>query len=639
MDTKENQNPSFAGILHQIYRAFDLYEKNDRKSNIIEKRSYQSRQDVFNEPIIGNLTSYLSGTSNDAKSVLAGLINCFECLFTDINSKPVLGTERCNIYACHTEVTFTPLIACTIRFLKPHLKMDSPLWHISNFLDQDQDEMVYKKIKTTLKEYRNRIAKVNKDSMIEVSELIGNIKSSTTQSRATIEQKFKIAKNHIYKEDPDWIIDEINYMQVAYTGLMALLYFEIKTGLTKKLSETYKSIGHSEIRIGDPYVIIKSDIETIYSPPGPAIENESEILLSIEFINKSLVANVSGISLHAALFSSFADKFHQIAMKKLKIDTTNITQQLIDELNEDSYDRKLIDDIVIAQPDSVREALSPILKLCDLFDILMDEYNYDCYEESEYSQVLNLIREAKDKYKNIHLGILAYYFSVIEIGIKIAKHYDRIKHRELEPLVNEIIETQPLYVEIEPPHLTDTKKRRILSVFMSDDYSRTIMRATRLYNTLMIKLDVNPHNSDSPAISGALINLELCLKDAVKNNKINTQKTLINFLPLANFLNVTININELIEHLVQQSPKYLMATQLISCATIYKISRYSIAQRAELINAILGPFEEESQVLADDQQPPHSAEQRIDTNNSANDEPKMKIHDVLNFAALSSVKC
>lgn len=136
MDTKENQNPSFAGILHQIYRAFDLYEKNDRKSNIIEKRSYQSRQDVFNEPIIGNLTSYLSGTSNDAKSVLAGLINCFECLFTDINSKPVLGTERCNIYACHTEVTFTPLIACTIRFLKPHLKMDSPLWHISNFLDQ-----------------------------------------------------------------------------------------------------------------------------------------------------------------------------------------------------------------------------------------------------------------------------------------------------------------------------------------------------------------------------------------------------------------------------------------------------------------------------------------------------------------------
>lgn len=641
METKANQNPSFAEILHQMYRAFDLYEKDDRKSNIIEKRSYQSRQNVFKEIILDNLTNCLSGDSNIAKTVLIELINCFECLFTDINSKPVLGANRYEVYKCYAEVIYTPLIACTIRFLRPHLNVSSPLWHISNFLDQyqHQDEMVYQKIKTTLKEYRDRIAKVNKDSMIEVSELIGNIKSSTTQSRTTIEQKFKIARNNTYKTDPEWMIDEINSMEVAYTGLMALLYFEIKTGLTKKLSEIYKSIGHSEIRIGDPYVITKSDIETIYSPPGPAIESESEMLLSIEFINKSLVANVSSISLHAALFSSFADKFHQIAMKKLKIDTSNITQQLIDELNEDSYDRKLIDDIVIAQPDSVRETLSPILKLCDLFDMLMDEYNYDCYDESEYSQLFDLINETKQQYKNIHLGIVAYFFSVIELGLKIAKRYSHIKNQELSPLVSEILETQPLYTEILFPQLIDEEKRITLSVFMSDDYSRTILRTARLYNALMTKLDVNPHNCESPAISEALVDLEFCLQDAIKNKKISNQKTLINFLPLANFSNAVLNIDELILSLVQQSPKHLIFTHLVSCRAIYTISRYSIEQRSQFISERSIPLKTTPQVLADSQQTPDNAEQHLDANNSADDGSKMNIHDVLNFAALSSLKC
>ena len=75
METKANQNPSFAEILHQMYRAFDLYEKDDRKSNIIEKRSYQSRQNVFKEIILDNLTNCLSGDSNIAKTVLIELIN------------------------------------------------------------------------------------------------------------------------------------------------------------------------------------------------------------------------------------------------------------------------------------------------------------------------------------------------------------------------------------------------------------------------------------------------------------------------------------------------------------------------------------------------------------------------------------
>jgi hypothetical protein len=639
METKANQNPSFAEILHQIYRAFDLYEKDDRKSNIIEKRSYQSKQDVFKKIILDNLTNCLSGDSNNAKNVLIGLINCFECLFTDINSKPVLGANRHEVYKCYTEVIYTPLIACTIRFLRPHLNVSSPLWHISNFLDQYQDEMVYQKIKATLKEYRDKINKVNKDSMLDVSELIGNIKSNTTQSRTTIEQRFNIAKGYIQKSDPEWIIDEINAMEVSYIGLMALLNFEIKTGLTKKLSEIYKDIGYSDIKIGDPYIISRSETQIISSPPGPAVESVSETLLSIEFINKSLVANVSSISLHAPLFSSFANNFHLIAMKRLKISTTDITQQLIDEINEDSYNRKLIDNIVDTQPPSVRDMLSPITRLCDLFDMLMDEYNYDCYDESEYSQLFDLINETKQQYKNIHLGIVAYFFSVIEIGLKIAKRYSHIKHQELSPLVSEILETQPLYTEILFPQLVDEENRITLSVFMSDDYSRTILRTTRLYNALMTKLDVNPHNCESPAISEALEALEFCLRDAFKNKKIRNQKTLINFLPLANFSNAVLNIDELILSLVQQSPKHLITTQLLSCAAIYRISRYSIEQRSQFISERSIPLETTPQVLADSQQTPDSAEQHLDANSSADDGSKMNIHDVLNFAALSSLKC
>ena len=641
METKANQNPSFAEILHQMYRAFDLYEKDDRKSNIIEKRSYQSRQIVFKEIISKNLTNCLSGDSNIAKTVLIELINCFECLFTDINSKPVLGANRHEVYKCYAEVIYTPLIACAIRFLLPHLNVSSPLWHISNFLVQyqHQDEMVYQKIKATLKEYRDKITKVNKDSMIEISELIGNIKSNTTQSRTTIEQRFNIAKEYIRKSDPEWIIDEINAMEVAYIGLMALLNFEIKTGLTKKLSENYKSVGYSDIKIGDPYIISRGETQTICSPPGPAIESVSEILLSIEFINKSLVANVSSISLHAPLFSSFANKFHLIAMKRLKISTTDITQQLIDEINEDSYNRKLIDNIVDTQPPSVRDVLSPIVRLCDLFDMLMDEYNYDCYDESEYSQLFDLINETKQQYKNIHLGIVAYFFSVIELGLKIAKRYSHIKHQELSPLVSEILETQPLYTEILFPQLIDEENRITLSVFMSDDYSRTILRTARLYNALMTKLDVNPHNCESPAISEALVDLEFCLQDAIKNKKISNQKTLINFLPLANFSNAVLNIDELILSLVQQSPKYLISTHLVSCPAIYRISRYSIEQRSQFISERSIPLKTTPQVLADSQQTPDSAEQHLDANSSADDGSKMNIHDVLNFAALSSLKC
>ncbi len=638
METKANQNPSFAEILHQIYRAFDLYEKDDRKSNIIEKRSYQSRQDVFKKIILDNLTNCLSGDSNNAKNVLIGLINCFECLFTDINSKPVLGANRHEVYKCYAEVIYTPLIACTIRFLRPHLNVSSPLWHISNFLDQYQDEMVYQKIKTTLKEYRDKINKVNKDSMLDVSELIGNIKSNTTQSRTTIEQRFNIAKGYIQKSDPEWIIDEINAMEVSYIGLMALLNFEIKMGLTKKLSEIYKDIGYSDIKIGDPYIISRSETQIISFPPGPAVESVSETLLSIEFINKSLVANVSSISLHAPLFSSFANNFHLIAMKRLKISTTDITQQLIDEINEDSYNRKLIDNIVDTQPPSVRDILSPITRLCDLFDMLMDEYNYDCYDESEYSQLFDLINETKQQYKNIHLGIVAYFFSVIEIGLKIAKRYSHIKHQELSPLVSEILETQPLYTEILLPQLVDEENRITLSVFMSDDYSRTILRTARLYNALMTKLDVNPHNCESPAISEALVALEFCLRDAFKNKKISNQKTLINFLPFANFSNAVLNIDELILSLVQQSPKHLITTQLLSCAAIYRISRYSIEQRSQFISERSIPLETTPQVLADSQQTPDSAEQHLDANSSADDGSKMNIHDVLNFAALSSLK-
>lgn len=494
MSLKQVKTIGYDFFVDHLLWAFDLYG-NNRNARLKAKRSYSSKQDVYVDELHQKLIRALGDQSCDVTILINGLLDFSEVAASFVLSKSVVTSlSKEQLYQRYSKHILCPLLAAYIEIFT-EFHAESPIMrHLDTLLLSTQEEGVaHASRKMLLSILAAPECNLYREELIE---FIHDIRPDRTQRRTTIKQKIQLAKTTCrYIENPkerQKYLLPLKELQEAYAACMAVIYFDIKTGLGCHLARLHKiasmeRTGFPDVRVNTLSSSIIKFIDNHQSVGGKLTKEASEHLdklwekatrgvpqISNKYINQNLntVFHLLGKSGYSA--------FRITNAKKSEKFFGCVTTQ------ENMY------------------FLKPYaLTLQCLYHIKNNHLQaaLDLLESSEACSLDNVI------------GTLPYYNAILFIGLTIKTASTKLKNGNLNPLVNIIINTQRLYEDV----LIDFSGLSLMRFeAFTNDYSFAILRAIKEYNAISTRLSDINGNTDL-SIQNAWDGVELLL------GKINTK--------------------------------------------------------------------------------------------------------------------
>jgi hypothetical protein len=257
MSLKTVKTIGYDFFVDHLLWALDLYDSNNRNSRLKEKRSYSSKQTVYVDELHEDLILALCDQSRDVTVLVNGLLDFSEVAASFVLSKSVVTSlSKEQLYQRYAKHILCPLLIAYMEIFTEFHDNSPFMRHLDTLLLSTQEEGVaHAARKLLLSMLKAPECESYRD---ELTEFIRDIRSDRTQRRATIEQKIQLAMNTCSKikssEKKQQCLRPLAILQEAYTVCMAVIYFDIQTGLGRQLAMLYQraSLGrtrHSDIRI------------------------------------------------------------------------------------------------------------------------------------------------------------------------------------------------------------------------------------------------------------------------------------------------------------------------------------------------------------------------------------------------------
>lgn len=473
---------SYADLLEHVIWAFDLYEPYNRNERLAEKLSFESKQDLFVEQLKSRiiegfcLHDHNGLPSEEGQNIISGLLDFSEAAASFVFSKVlIVPFEKDRIHKNYLKYIFCPILANYIIIFRLYSDVIPSALHLDNLLKTAQNDDISSAVRKILIEIIDKPeCESYRDDMID---FIREIRPGRTQRRTTILQKISIARKtckdfleHESKTKNETLTEEyktkhlnpLNELQDAYLICRAMLYFEMKTGLWTYLSRQYQKY--------DATFIDDARIESF----------AGDILFSIKCKNMNGCALDSRTRKHIEKLWIRASKdmppIKDVRIKKI-IESLyyllgDITQKNCPFTDSSKID-KLIQEIISNEK---KWHLHPYVKTLQAIYLIQD---------NKLNEAKNLLEESLEKITKDSVGNISYYASTLLVGLKIKTSPKQIKNGNINPQIQNIINTQPLYTHM---LLADGI---LLSMnfdsIISDHYSHTILRSIKKYNQIIHK--------------------------------------------------------------------------------------------------------------------------------------------------------
>jgi hypothetical protein len=535
MSIKSIKTASYDGVIDEFLWGLDLYDRNNRNTRLKEKRSCDSKQDIYieglNERIISSFCS--SEENGDGKKLINDILDFSEDAATFIFAKPVItNLSNGQIYQRYIKYILCPLLTIYIDMLRKSHDSHPFVIHLHKLLLSISDGNIAYASRKMLYEIINK-----PECELYRAELIENIRgirNDRAQRRDTINQRIRLAISsfdHISDPDEkDKCLRPLIALQNAFYACMAIINFDIKTALGGELSRQYKNtVASTSIRN-----------ESIRSDISPSFLSQ---LTGKSFISKSTESHLTNLWKRATRTT----QANMSKPAKNNIDTLfyllGHSECNMRKTKKYSPSNDFIIDV------ATKDNLSYLKPYTFMLNVL------NCIEENKLQDAISLLDSGEAIQIENTIG-LPYYAAILFIGLTIKTAQSQIKHESLNPLIQIIINTQPLYAEYGTSMLKSEP-----DLFTSNPYSQTLLRSIKKYNYI-IQSRVCPSIENPPqaildmwdgvekellAIQNAMIgviNEQTEQKLAGMFNQSDKSKSLITYLPDSTLYNCVRGLEE-----------------------------------------------------------------------------------------------
>lgn len=467
MDTNPTKTTSYDDFIEHLMWAFDLYETNNRTPRLRDKRSYATKQDLYRAELAQNFIQAISDQSPDAVKLITGLFYFSEKVFSFVYSKPVITSlEKEKVYQAYYRHIFCPLLIAYIEIFSDFHDCSPIMRHLDTLLMSTKEEgIAHAARKMLISTLDAPECKIYRDEMIE---FISGIRSNRTQRRATISQKIgfaiKSCNSITNNEERKKCLHTLASLHDAYTACMAMIYFDIQTGLGETLAKLHQKASIKRPSLSDIRIdslsgsIVKSMLNSHLERDGLSVESK-------KYINE--------------LWRNATSKIPEITSPYVKQNINTLfyllgipidsTLRITDQKKSEKFFHRVATHVNMA-----------FLKPYAIMLKVMYHIENNCLQDA-----LELLKSDEAKSVENAVGLLPYYAAALQIALTIKGQPKEIKNGTLNPLINTIINSQPLYVV---PHVDDNAILGLnFEPLFSAPYSISILRSIEQYNSIVFK--------------------------------------------------------------------------------------------------------------------------------------------------------
>lgn len=333
------------------------------------------------------------------------------------------------------------------------------LLHHDFYDNNAESKPVFQWVKEHLK---NTIEQLHFDPSLDLNEIknfIDEIRYSPNQKSSTIIQKIKLCQStamnsvNIDKSIVEECRDKLNELQIVYTSLNTLLRFEKETGLLPLVAQHYRKMTEGHMYSSHLLSILKMYLYTFSYHPKLLNESSNTI---IYYANAELPQNQRNET-----YSAVIDK-----LKATIFDNEHISIYYSGLLPFNFLFYYLCENQSVP-------LLAPYAKLASIIDSI---------DKNQLEKAYQLTNETL--LDELPYGYLESAIATINLALKIKLQKNTIKNGTLLQTINRILNSQGVYVDFVPSS-TPSKSDPITS----DPNNLIILRAIKMYNTLIIKID------------------------------------------------------------------------------------------------------------------------------------------------------
>ncbi|MDM5087937.1 hypothetical protein OB947_03290 [Aeromonas bestiarum] len=453
--------------------AFDLYDSN-RNARLKGKRSYSSKQDVYVDELHEKLMKTLCNQSRDVSVLVNGLLDFSEVAASYVFSKSVVTSlSKEQLYQRYAKHILCPLLVAYMEIFSEFHDEAPVIRHLDTLLSLTNEQGVAHAARKMLLSilaapecsyYRE-----------ELTEFIRDIRPDRTQRRATIEQKIRLAKTTCSginnPDEQQKRVQPLAHFQDAYTACMAVIYFDIKTGLGCHLAKLHQissknRTDFSDIRVNSLSSSIIKFITT-QQQIGSALSKEAKAHL---------------------------DKLWGVAIKGIPQITSPYIRQNINTifylLGNAEFSIERITDYKKSEKFFHRVTTQEDMRYLRPYALMLQVLYH--VKNERLQEALDLLESDEACLLDEVIGSLPYYASVLFLGLAIKTNPSKLKNGNFSPLIKNIINTQPLYCDIR------LGSAGLLSMefesFISDTDNQAILRSIKEYNCLVSTNLSHPQN-------------------------------------------------------------------------------------------------------------------------------------------------
>ncbi len=538
MSLKSIKTNGYASIMDEFLWVMDLYDRNNRNSRLREKRSYDSQQDIFTESLNEKIITGICSPRDKIEGItlVNGILDFSEVAVSFIFAKPVISPlSREDIHQSYIKHILCPLLASYIDIFGDFHDCSPFMKHLASLLtaiDDNNDEVASASRKFLSAMISRDDCNLYRDDLLAY---IRDIRADSAQRRDTIDQRIKLAissldyiKNNDEKKKHILLLESL---QSAFHASMAIIRFDIKTGLGKKVARLYNNMTKKG---PDRFDDVRQDslscmiIRSIYANKKHWQHFTKDAEKNIDKLWQKAIGNNKKIA-NPYFIQNIETLFHLLTHPGYE--TRKITE----------YSKSIKFISAVKSRDNLFY-LRP-------YSFLLTVLNH--IEENRLEEALNLLDGDDANQLENTAGPLPYYAATLFVGLTIKTAQSQIKNGSLNPLIQIIINTQPRYEDV---RFCDASTLQLnFESFISTPYSHTLLRSIEKYNTI-IRTRLCPSIKSPPQaildtwneVERKLVGIQHSLvgvNDAEREKKITSltksdkNKSLITYLPNSTLYN------------------------------------------------------------------------------------------------------
>lgn len=545
MSLKEVKTIGYDFFVDHLLWAFDLYDSN-RNARLKGKRSYSSKQDIYDNGLHKRLLKTFCDQSNNASELVNGLLDFSEVAASHVLSKSIVTSlSKEQLYQRYAKHILCPLLVAYMEIFSEFHDEAPVMRHLDTLLLSTNEQGVAHAARKMLlsllaapecSHYRE-----------ELTEFIRDIRPDRTQRRATIEQKILLAKTTCCGienlDERQKCVQPLADFQDAYSACMAAIYFDIKTGLGCHLAKLHQISSKKRANFSD------ISIDSLSSKINESIEIRQYIGISL---SKETKANL--------------DNLWRAAVKSIPLITSPYIRQNINTifylLGDSRFSIERMTDYKKSEKFFHRVATQEDIRYLKPYALMLQVLYH--IKNEQLQEALDLLESDEACLLDGVTGLLPYYAAVLLLGLTIKSNSIKLKNGNFSPLIQIIINTQALYADIR------LDSAALLSMefesFISDSETHTILRSIKEYNRLISTNLSSPQNRAHLSIvdtwDGVEAQLEKISKKLIgisKNDrmgvmaslltKADKEKTLITYLPNSTLYHCVRELDSLLSYL------------------------------------------------------------------------------------------